>query len=120
VSYGLLGADPAAYRYLGPRHSCDQGDNLDSYTWTEYDPREGGVQLIKDSLNNVQLTTEFLKVPGGDHGGSWAVRVKGETLDIGKRYDSYLFHSMNLIISSRKTVSCIHYILFWPRGPWGT
>lgn len=63
------------------RHACDQGDGLDSYTWTEYDAREGGVQVIKDSFNNVQITTEFLKIPGGNHGGSWAARVKGEPMD---------------------------------------
>lgn len=65
------------------RHACDQGDKLDSYTWTEFDTREGGVQVIKDSLNNVKLTTEFLKVAGGDHGGSWATRIKGEPIDQG-------------------------------------
>jgi Glycosyl hydrolase family 63 N-terminal domain len=54
---------------------------LDSYTWTQYDPREGGVQEIKDGKNNVKITTEFLKVPGGRHGGSWAARVKGEPID---------------------------------------
>lgn len=63
------------------RHACDQGDGLDSYTWTEYDAREGGVQVIKDSFNNVQITTEFLKIPGGNHGGSWAARVKGKPMD---------------------------------------
>ncbi|KAJ3808205.1 glycoside hydrolase [Lentinula lateritia] len=63
------------------RHACDQGDQLQSYTWTKYDPREGGVQVIKDARNNVQLTTEFLKVPGGDHGGNWAARIKGGPLD---------------------------------------
>ena len=63
---------------------------MNSYTWTEYDPREGGVQVIKDGFNNVQITAEFLKVPGGDHGGSWAVRVKGEPIDKGK-HCSYLF-----------------------------
>ncbi|KAF8911130.1 glycoside hydrolase [Gymnopilus junonius] len=63
------------------RHACDQGDNLDSYTWTEYDTREGGVQVLKDGSNNVKITTEFLKVAGGDHGGSWAARVKGEPID---------------------------------------
>jgi mannosyl-oligosaccharide glucosidase len=66
---------------LETRHACDQGDNLDSYTWTEYDTREGGVQVIKDSANNVKITTEFLKVAGGDHGGSWGARIKGEPLD---------------------------------------
>ncbi|KAF9036697.1 glycoside hydrolase [Panaeolus papilionaceus] len=63
------------------RHACDQGDNLDGYTWTEYDVREGGVQVLKDGFNNVKITTEFLKVPGGDYGGSWAARVKGEPID---------------------------------------
>jgi len=63
------------------RHACDQGDGLDTYTWTEYDTREGGVQVIKDGLNNVKITTEFLKVAGGDHGGSWAARIKGEPID---------------------------------------
>lgn len=62
------------------RHACTQGE-LDSYTWTKYDPSEGGIQVIKDSRNNVQITTEFLKVAGGDHGGSWAARIKGEPLD---------------------------------------
>ncbi|KAG6879960.1 hypothetical protein C0992_008894 [Termitomyces sp. T32_za158] len=66
--------------WFGTRHACEQGDELDSYTWTEYDPRQGGVQVIHDSSNNVKITTEFLKVPGGDHGGSWAARVKGEPM----------------------------------------
>ncbi|THU99363.1 glycoside hydrolase [Dendrothele bispora CBS 962.96] len=63
------------------RHACDQGDQLQSYTWTTYDAREGGVQVIKDGLNNIKITTEFLKVAGGDHGGSWAARIKGEPLN---------------------------------------
>ncbi|KAG2020673.1 glucosidase I [Coprinopsis cinerea AmutBmut pab1-1] len=61
------------------RHTCEQNE-LDSYTWTEYDPREGGVQVLKDSFNNVKITTEFLKIPGGLHGGSWAARIRGEPL----------------------------------------
>ncbi|KAI0807266.1 glycoside hydrolase [Fomes fomentarius] len=63
------------------RHACDQGDGLQGYSWAEYDPREGGVQMIKDGPNNVKITTEFLKVPGGDYGGSWAARVKGEPIN---------------------------------------
>lgn len=67
------------------RHACDQADGLDSYTWTTYDAREGGVQVIKDSRNNLKLFTEFLKVPGGEHGGSWAARIKGEPIDPGEQ-----------------------------------
>ncbi|KAL1717272.1 glycoside hydrolase family 63 protein [Schizophyllum commune] len=63
------------------RHGCDQGDGLAGYTWTEYDPREGGVQVINDTPNNVRITTEFIKVAGGNNGGSWAARIKGEPLD---------------------------------------
>ncbi|KAG6861740.1 hypothetical protein C0995_012745 [Termitomyces sp. Mi166 len=63
------------------RHACEQDDKLDSYTWTEYDARQGGVQVIQDSANNVKLRTEFFKVPGGEHGGSWAARVKGEPIN---------------------------------------
>lgn len=72
------------FPFLGTRHACDQGDGLDSYTWTEYDTREGGVQVIQDSQNNVRITTEFLKVAGGEHGGSWAARVKGEPIKPGE------------------------------------
>jgi mannosyl-oligosaccharide glucosidase len=67
----------------GSRHSCEQGDQLDGYEWTEYDTRQGGVQVLKDSANNVKITTEFLKVQGGDHGGSWAARIKGEPMAAG-------------------------------------
>ncbi|CAE6460436.1 unnamed protein product [Rhizoctonia solani] len=63
------------------RHACDQGDGLAGYTWTEQDLREGGVQVLKDPYNNLELTTEWLKVPGGNHGGSWAARIKGKPLD---------------------------------------
>ncbi|KAK0197344.1 glycoside hydrolase [Armillaria mellea] len=63
------------------RHACSQDDQLRSYTWNIYDPREGGVQTIEDPLNNVRLTTEFIKVRGGGNGGSWAARVKGEPID---------------------------------------
>ncbi|KAG6914889.1 hypothetical protein DXG01_014733 [Tephrocybe rancida] len=78
------------------RHTCDQGDNLDSYSWTEYDTRQGGVQVIRDSANNVKITTEFLKVPGGDHGGSWAARVKGEPIkpDVPSRISTIFYFGL--------------------------
>lgn len=56
---------------------------MDGYTWTMYDARDGGIQVLKDSKNNVKITTEFLKIPGGEHGGSWAARIKGEPMDAG-------------------------------------
>ncbi|TCD68927.1 Processing alpha glucosidase I [Steccherinum ochraceum] len=82
---GLMWFGVQDYKAIGKtRHACDQGDELDSYIWSTYDAREGGVQVIKDGLNNLKLTTEFLKVPGGEHGGSWAARIKGEPLSSDK------------------------------------
>ena len=69
---------------IGTRHACDQGDGLEGYTWTEHDLRDGGVQVLNDTQNNVQITTEWLKVPGGDSGGSWAARIKGKPLQEGE------------------------------------
>lgn len=65
------------------RHACDQGDGLDGYTWTQFDAREGGIQVLKDTQNNVKVTTELLMVDGGGHGGSWAARIKGEPINEG-------------------------------------
>ncbi len=48
------------------------------YGWDEYDTRRGGVQTIHDAGNHIDITTSFVKIPGGGHGGSWAARIKGE------------------------------------------
>lgn len=47
------------------------------YGWDEYDIRKGGRQTIHDAGNSLDLTIDFIKVPGGQHGGSWGARVKG-------------------------------------------
>ncbi|KAI5478238.1 mannosyl-oligosaccharide glucosidase, glycoside hydrolase family 63 protein [Pseudohyphozyma bogoriensis] len=67
--------------YARARHACDQGDGLESYTFTEHDGRSGAIEVIKDAANNVELRIEFLKIPGGDAGGSWGMRIKGQPLD---------------------------------------
>lgn len=54
---------------------------MHGYGWDEYDARIGGVQSIHDKGNNIDLTTTFVKIPGGNHGGSWAARIKGELRD---------------------------------------
>ncbi|KAF2878582.1 glycoside hydrolase [Massariosphaeria phaeospora] len=58
------------------RHTCEQHE-LDGYGWDEYDVRTGGRQTIHDPANRIDITTEFVKFPGGEHGGSWGVRVRG-------------------------------------------
>jgi mannosyl-oligosaccharide glucosidase len=54
---------------------------MKGYGWDEYDPRRGGVQSIRDTGNNLDITTSFVKVPGGAHGGNWAARIKGVLSD---------------------------------------
>ena len=51
------------------------------YGWDEYDVRHGGRQTIHDAGNSIDITTEFVKIPGGQHGGSWGVRVRGTPRD---------------------------------------
>lgn len=49
---------------LGLRHSCEIGDDMASYGWTEYDGRLGGKQVLSDRGMKVDIETEFVKVPG--------------------------------------------------------
>ncbi|KAK5162459.1 hypothetical protein LTR04_003695 [Oleoguttula sp. CCFEE 6159] len=63
------------------RHTCEQSDDMAGYGWDEYDVRTGGRQSIHDPANSLDLTTEFVKFPGGQHGGSWGVRIKGTPRD---------------------------------------
>ncbi|KAF5000326.1 hypothetical protein FDECE_11243 [Fusarium decemcellulare] len=65
----------------GFRYTCEQGEDIHGYGWDEYDARIGGVQSIHDEGNKIDLTTTFVKVPGGNHGGSWAARIKGQLRD---------------------------------------
>jgi len=51
---------------------------MKGYGWESYDPRWGGTQVIHDTENHVDITTDLVKFPEiGANGGSWAVRVKG-------------------------------------------
>ncbi|EON61568.1 mannosyl-oligosaccharide glucosidase [Coniosporium apollinis CBS 100218] len=59
------------------RHTCEQHEGMAGYGWDEYDVRTGGRQTIHDAGNQIDLATEFVKIPGGDHGGNWGVRIRG-------------------------------------------
>jgi mannosyl-oligosaccharide glucosidase len=50
---------------------------MQGYGWDEFDARSGGVQTIYDEENKIDIKTMFVKIPGGNHGGSWATRVQG-------------------------------------------
>ncbi|CAK7263585.1 Processing alpha glucosidase I [Sporothrix epigloea] len=60
------------------RYTCEQNEGMEGYGWDEFDTRLGGTQTIHDKFNNIDITTTFIKVPGGAHGGSWGARIKGE------------------------------------------
>ncbi|XMA12151.1 hypothetical protein WAI453_004942 [Rhynchosporium graminicola] len=59
------------------RHTCEQGDDMKGYGWDQFDARTGGQQNIYDEGNGINIRTQFVKIPGGSNGGSWAVRVRG-------------------------------------------
>lgn len=79
--YHVVHADAAIALPIEVRHSCEQGDKLAGYNWLEHDGRSSGIQVIKDTENNVELTTQLLKTPGGEEGGSWAMRIAGQPID---------------------------------------
>lgn len=56
------------------------------YGWEEYDVRQGGRQIIHDAGNGVDMTIDFVKIPGGHHGGHWAARIKGTPREDGPRH----------------------------------
>lgn len=55
------------------RHICEQSDGLPRYGWLLHDGVHFGVQEIRDV--GLSLQTEFVKRPGGQHGGDWSWRV---------------------------------------------
>ncbi|TPX08230.1 uncharacterized protein E0L32_001874 [Thyridium curvatum] len=76
---GLMWAKVDSYTEVqnAVRYTCEQNEGMAGYGWEEFDTRNGGVQSIHDAENNIDITTSFVKVPGGSHGGSWAARIKG-------------------------------------------
>ncbi|KAM6221554.1 mannosyl-oligosaccharide glucosidase [Rhynchocyon petersi] len=75
---GLMWAQQGAT--AGPpklRHTCEQGDGVGPYGWEFHDGLSFGRQHIQDGA--LKLTTEFVKRPGGQHGGDWSWRVTVES-----------------------------------------
>ncbi|KAG0224250.1 Processing alpha glucosidase I [Actinomortierella wolfii] len=66
------------------RHGCEERDGFEKYGWLKHDGRRYGLQEIKDTKNNLDLTTEFLKFPGGEYGGSWGAKISGKPLREGE------------------------------------
>jgi Glycosyl hydrolase family 63 N-terminal domain len=97
--------------FAGARHACDQGDGLDQYTWTQFDAREGGIQVLKDSQNNVKITTELLKVDGGENGGSWAARIIGEPINRGSDISAFISILCSLFLLYRTAFTHFFHFL---------
>lgn len=70
-------ADDFKYAQENFRHTCEQHAGMAGYGWEEYDTRKGGRQVIHDAGNKIDLTVDFVKIPGGSNGGSWAARING-------------------------------------------
>lgn len=67
------------------RHTCEQSDQLESYGWLKHDGLNFGIQDIVEK--EFSLTTQFVKRPGGSHGGDWSARINGKK----KVFKSYMF-----------------------------
>ncbi|NXS48023.1 MOGS glucosidase, partial [Balaeniceps rex] len=63
------------------RHTCEQSDGLSRYGWLMHDGENFGVQEIEDE--GLLLKTEFVKRPGGEHGGDWSWRVTARMKGVG-------------------------------------
>lgn len=48
-----------------------------AYGWTNYDVRKGGMQIINDTGNKLDLVAQFAKIPGDERNSKWGLRVKG-------------------------------------------
>lgn len=77
--------------------------------------REGAVQVLKDPTNNLELTTEWLKIPGGNHGGSWAARISGKQLDLSEYVSFSLRHAL-ICAPFSKAIPKLSDFLRWARG----
>lgn len=61
------------------RYTCEQHEGMAGYGWDAYDPRTGGVQVIHDKGNGIDIETSFVKFDEGN--GGWAARIKGTPRD---------------------------------------
>lgn len=58
-----------------------KGDNLLKYGWTSHDGLNFGMQDIAERGFNIK--TDFVKRPGGNHGGDWTWRISSRKVGAG-------------------------------------
>ena len=59
--YPLILANPPDLR-----HTCEHDEGMAGYGWTAYDVQKGGMQIVNDTDNRVDLITQFVKVSGDE------------------------------------------------------
>jgi mannosyl-oligosaccharide glucosidase len=92
VMMAALMSVPANIHGIVFRYTCEQGQDIHGYGWDEFDARTGGIQTIHDEGNGLDITISFVKVPGGNHGGSWGARIKATVRDDAPPDTPYLVH----------------------------
>ena len=60
------------------RHTCEQNEGMAGYGWVAYDVRRGGTQIINDTQNKIDLTTDFVKFFDDGHFKGWGLRIRGD------------------------------------------
>lgn len=48
-----------------------------AYGWTAYDVRKGGMQIVNDTGNKLDLIAQFAKISDDERSPKWGLRVKG-------------------------------------------
>ena len=86
------------------RYQCDEGDNLNSYAWTEHDGYQFGNQVIRDG--NLNITTQFLR-RNSENGSAWSIRVRGESYDTSQLY-SFILLNFGGYVGGRTSVNISH------------
>ena len=56
------------------RHACEQNEGMAGYGWSIYDARAGGIEVINDTGNSIDLVAEFVKSDLGSH---WNLNLRG-------------------------------------------
>ncbi|KAG7005728.1 hypothetical protein G7Y79_00018g045350 [Physcia stellaris] len=58
------------------RHTCEQDEGMAGYGWASYDIRKGGVHIVNDTKNRVDLLVRYAKIQGSDSHEDWGLDVQ--------------------------------------------
>src|SRR5436309_2397623 len=58
------------------RHTCEQDEGRACYGWTADHIRKGGMQIINNTGNNLDLIAQFATAPDDECGGKWWLESK--------------------------------------------